>query len=419
MAGPAARRPAERPAHRPAALRLLGHVREVLAEAIGGRHQLRRALRQRERRERLLRPVTEGLRPGGGALPALRRPDPARGLHEPVLLQLPALPAPALGAASGDTRSRFGVAPVGCAARLPGGAPEVPETPFPMIGAAVPPTADAPGSGRTQGRSPMSAPRPLPSVSRRDTAPTSGRGNPDMGRRPVTVRRGPVERRASVAGHRAVDGVRRGVLRGWQRRRPERGRPTRTRRSARPGGPSRSSTVATSPRAGRRERADHRPLAGALDRTAAKAAAARRRDRLRRSAGVASGRRRRCRRGTAPRCCCRSPCPATRTPRRTGSSRCWTPPPPCRRPPGAAGRAGRRRLDRQGARRHARQGLPAGRAAQPPGHAGDPADRVRRADRGRHAGAAGAVRGGRRDRPLRAGLAPGAGRATPRPASSC
>ena len=59
----------------PAARRLLGHVRDVLGEAIEpGRHQLRRALRQRQRRERLLRPVAERLRAGG----ASRAPAAAR-----------------------------------------------------------------------------------------------------------------------------------------------------------------------------------------------------------------------------------------------------------------------------------------------------------------------------------------------------
>ena len=59
-----------------------------------GRHQLRRALRQRQRRERLLRPVAERVRPGGAALPPVRRADPARVVHEPLVVQLPALPAP-------------------------------------------------------------------------------------------------------------------------------------------------------------------------------------------------------------------------------------------------------------------------------------------------------------------------------------
>ena len=71
--------------------------------------------------------------------------------------------------------------------------------------------------------------------------------------------------------------------------------------------------------------------------------------------------------------------------------------------------AGRRPVDQQGARRHARRGLQAGRAPEPAGHAGDPDRRVRRADRGRRAAAAGHVVGGRRDGPVHAGLAPGAG----------
>ena len=83
----------------PAASRLLGHVRDVLgAGHRRRRHQLRRALRQRERRERLLRPVPGRVRPRGPALPPLRYADPPRAVHEPLLLQLPALPAPPPGA---------------------------------------------------------------------------------------------------------------------------------------------------------------------------------------------------------------------------------------------------------------------------------------------------------------------------------
>ncbi len=53
------------------------------------------AVRQRQRGVRLLRPVAGRLRARGRALPPLRYPDPARRLHEPIELQLPALPAPA------------------------------------------------------------------------------------------------------------------------------------------------------------------------------------------------------------------------------------------------------------------------------------------------------------------------------------
>src|SRR5262249_28595188 len=71
--GPAARRGARR--HGPGAGRR--------------RHLVRRAVRQRQRRKRLLRPVTCGGRP------AVRPPGPPAPVHEPVELHLPALPAPA------------------------------------------------------------------------------------------------------------------------------------------------------------------------------------------------------------------------------------------------------------------------------------------------------------------------------------
>ena len=68
----------------------------VMTEALGGgRHVLRRAVRQRQRRERLLRPVAGRLRPAGRAVPALRHADPPRAVHEPVVVPLPALPAAA------------------------------------------------------------------------------------------------------------------------------------------------------------------------------------------------------------------------------------------------------------------------------------------------------------------------------------
>ena len=59
----------------------------------GGRHELRRVVRQRQRRLGLLRPVAARLRPGGSAVRPLRHPDPARGLHEPLVVLVPALPA--------------------------------------------------------------------------------------------------------------------------------------------------------------------------------------------------------------------------------------------------------------------------------------------------------------------------------------
>ena len=58
-----------------------------------GRDELRRSLRQRQRGLRLLRPVAARLRAGGPAVRPLRDADPARGVHEPLVLLLPALPA--------------------------------------------------------------------------------------------------------------------------------------------------------------------------------------------------------------------------------------------------------------------------------------------------------------------------------------
>ena len=60
----------------------------------GRRDELRQPVRQRQRGERLLRPVARGVRAGGPAVPRLRHAGPARPVHEPVGLQLPALPAP-------------------------------------------------------------------------------------------------------------------------------------------------------------------------------------------------------------------------------------------------------------------------------------------------------------------------------------
>ena len=54
--------------------------------AQGGRDVLRRALRERERGERLLRPVAERLRPRGRALRPLRHADPPGRVHEPLLV---------------------------------------------------------------------------------------------------------------------------------------------------------------------------------------------------------------------------------------------------------------------------------------------------------------------------------------------
>ncbi len=58
-----------------------------------GRHVLRLPLRQRQRRVRLLRALAQRLRTPGRALPALRHPDQADRVHEPVVVLLPQVPA--------------------------------------------------------------------------------------------------------------------------------------------------------------------------------------------------------------------------------------------------------------------------------------------------------------------------------------
>ena len=77
---------------------VLDAATEVMDAALGrGRHVVRRALRQRQRRLRLLRPLARRLRAGRPPVPALRHPDPPRVVHEPQLVQLPALPAATQG----------------------------------------------------------------------------------------------------------------------------------------------------------------------------------------------------------------------------------------------------------------------------------------------------------------------------------
>ena len=95
--------------------RVLSGCRQVMLEALGaGRDLVRRALRERQRRERLLRPVPEGLRAGGGALLPLRYADPPGALHEPLLVLLPGLPAgpsPPPAGRSPDSRADHPAAP--------------------------------------------------------------------------------------------------------------------------------------------------------------------------------------------------------------------------------------------------------------------------------------------------------------------
>ena len=94
VAGPAALGPADRdaapPGHPPAArLRAGGAERRDR----GRRHVVRRALRQRQRPVRLVRPLAGRLRPGERAVRAVRHADRPRAVHEPLVVPLPALPA--------------------------------------------------------------------------------------------------------------------------------------------------------------------------------------------------------------------------------------------------------------------------------------------------------------------------------------
>ena len=74
---------------------LLDAAAEVMTEALGaGRHVVRLAVRQRQRRVRLLRPVAGRLRPRRRAVPALRRGDAAGEVHEPLVVLLPEMPTP-------------------------------------------------------------------------------------------------------------------------------------------------------------------------------------------------------------------------------------------------------------------------------------------------------------------------------------
>ena len=77
-----------------------------------GRHQLRRALRQRQRRLGLLRPLAGRLRPGRASVPPVRHAHPARALHEPLVVLVPALPAPAPRAQGAGRTLSFTALPV-------------------------------------------------------------------------------------------------------------------------------------------------------------------------------------------------------------------------------------------------------------------------------------------------------------------
>ena len=72
----------------------------------GRRHLVRQPVRERQRGERLLRPVTRCLRARGRAVPAVRHAGPPGPVHEPVRLQLPGLPATPRVARPCDLRDR-------------------------------------------------------------------------------------------------------------------------------------------------------------------------------------------------------------------------------------------------------------------------------------------------------------------------
>ena len=112
MAGPAALCPGHRVVDRAGRCRCSGTRGPCSSRRSSRAGPVRLAVRRRQRRERLLRPVTERLRPQGGAVRPVRRTDRPRAVHEPLLVQLPPLPAPPPGRPQGVTPSRFGVAPV-------------------------------------------------------------------------------------------------------------------------------------------------------------------------------------------------------------------------------------------------------------------------------------------------------------------
>ena len=79
---------------RPKARLVLDAARAVMVEALeAGRHLVRLALRQRQRGERLLRPPAARLRPHRRAVRPLRVAGGAGGVHEPLVVPVPALPA--------------------------------------------------------------------------------------------------------------------------------------------------------------------------------------------------------------------------------------------------------------------------------------------------------------------------------------
>src|SRR5690606_16991374 len=69
----------------------------------GGRHEFRRAVRERQRRVGVFRALLERLRAAGAAVSPLRAPHRARALDEPLLASLPVLPASAVAVGGPQT----------------------------------------------------------------------------------------------------------------------------------------------------------------------------------------------------------------------------------------------------------------------------------------------------------------------------
>ena len=100
MARPAALGPADGDAEaRPRSSRLLEAVREVLSEALAAGGTSFDALYVNVNGESgYFDRSLQRLRPGRRAVRPLRHPDPPRRVHEPLVLQLPALPAASVAA---------------------------------------------------------------------------------------------------------------------------------------------------------------------------------------------------------------------------------------------------------------------------------------------------------------------------------
>ena len=81
---------------KPALRRVLDHARDVMLAALGeGGTSFDALYVNVNGAVGLLRPVAARLRAGGSAVRPLRDADPARGLHEPLVVLVPALPAAA------------------------------------------------------------------------------------------------------------------------------------------------------------------------------------------------------------------------------------------------------------------------------------------------------------------------------------